>query len=380
MPRKRKTKDQDGLYQRGDSPYWWASYTDASGSRTRRSTGTTDRKEAEALLTKWRFEAHRGRQWGEQPSRTFDELMLAYLEGPSTEKRCNRDRYSAKRLYPVFTGRELRTLTPADIRAYIDSRKEAGAEAGTINRELGLLSSAFNYAREEWGWDIPNPAKGRRLKEPEGRVRWITREEADALISAAEREPKAPHLADFIRLALNTGCRRDELLRLEWRRVDLQAELIHLTAHHTKSGKRRSVPLNRTAKKAIIARAAFRAQHCPDSPWVFCDKEGQRVQSIKRSWATACRRAEIEDFRIHDLRHTCAAWLVSTGVPMTEVRDLLGHSTITMTEKYAHLAPENVRAAVALLEADEHDTPPRNGGRASRFGHAGLQMIQGENN
>jgi integrase len=378
MPKKRKSTDQDGLYRRTDSPYWWASYTDASGSRTRRSTGTCDRKEADALLAKWRLETHRERQWGEQPSRTFDELMLAYLKGPGALKRSReRDSYSAKRLYPAFTGRDLHTLTAVDIRAYIGGRRSDGAEPGTINRELGLLSAAINYARTEWDWDIPNPAQGRRFSEPEGRVRWITRDVADALIQFASAEPQAPHLADFIRLALNTGCRRDELLRLEWRRVDTRAALIHLGAEDTKSGKRRSVPLNAPAREAIAARAAFRAEHCPASPWVFCDSDGKRVQSIKRSWATACRRAEIEDFRIHDLRHTCAAWLVSAGVPLTEVRDLLGHSTIRMTERYAHLAPENVRAAVARLEGKTAEKKPPNGGGESRSGHVTLKVIRG---
>lgn len=327
---------------------------------------------------KWRLEAHRERQWGEQPSRTFDEMMLAYLEGPGAEKRSGeRDRYSAKHLYPVFTGRELHTLTPANVREYIDDRRGEGASSGTINRELGLLSSAINYARKEWEWDIPNPAVGRRLKEPEGRVRWINREEAESLIQAAAVEPKAPHLADFIRLALNTGCRRNELLGLEWKRVDLQAALIYLEAHHTKSGKRRSIPLNALARESILARARFRDQHCPSSPWVFCDRQGRRVQSIKRSWATACRNAGIEDFRVHDLRHTCAAWLVSAGVPLTEVRDLLGHSTITMTERYAHLAPENVRAAVELLDRRKSNPEPPPTGSESRSRHAGLKVIRG---
>jgi integrase len=298
MPNKRKSRDQDGLYRRTDSSYWWASYTDASGRRTRRSTGTGDRGEADALLAKWRLESHRGRQWGEQPSRTFDELMLAYIDGPGADKgSCERDRYSAKRLYPVFTGRELHTLTAVDIRAYIDGRRKQGAEPGTVNREIGLLSAAINYARMEWDWDIPNPAQGRRLREPEGRVHWITRKEAEALIEAAESEPRAPHLSDFIRLALNTGCRRDELLRLEWKRVDLQSNLIYLEAQHTKNGKRRSVPLNAPAREAIERRKAYRAERCPASPWVFSDGDGNRVQSIKRSWATACRRAGIENFR-----------------------------------------------------------------------------------
>lgn len=120
------------------------------------------------------------------------------------------------------------------------------------------MSAAINYANKEWGWQLDNPAQGQRLKEPNGRVRWITQAEADALIRAAEAT-RTPHLADFIRLALHTGMRRGEILGLEWRRVDLQAGLIHLEAEHTKTGHRRSVPLN--AHAAIINRARFRAQH-----------------------------------------------------------------------------------------------------------------------
>ncbi|MBK5969529.1 MULTISPECIES: tyrosine-type recombinase/integrase [Thiorhodovibrio] len=74
------------------------------------------------------------------------------------------------------------------------------------------------------------------------------------------------------------------------------------------------------------------------------------MRGIKRSLATACRRAGISDFRIHDLRHTCAAWLVTSGFPLTVIRDLLGHSSVTMTERYAHLAPDRVRSAVAQLD------------------------------
>jgi integrase len=220
------------------------------------------------------------------------------------EKRAaERDRYSLERLYPFFTGRELSGLAARDIRAYIERRQEADASNGTINRELSLLSAAINYARKEWDWDIPNPAQGRRLREPEGRVRWITRAEAAELVRTADEEPRAPHLGDFLRLALHTGMRLGEMLGLEWRRVDLQAGLLYLEADHTKAGKRRTVPINAVAREAIIGRKRFQAQHCPDTPWVFCNKEGARVQSVKRSFATACRNAGIEDFRIHDLRH-----------------------------------------------------------------------------
>ena len=85
---------------------------------------------------------------------------------------------------------------------------------------------------------------------------------------------------------------------------------------------------------------------------MFCNNKGDRVQSVKRSFNTACRRAGLEDFHPHDMRHTCAAWLVQGGVSIREVAELLRHSDIRVTMRYAHLAPENVRAAVAALEGD----------------------------
>lgn len=346
-------------YKRKDSPIWWASYTDASGKRVRCSTGTSDHREACALEAKWKVESFRQKQWQDQPTRTFDELMVAYLKATRDKRSHDKDRMRTRHLRRTFQGRELGLIQPGDIRAYIAARKSEGVSPSTINRELALFSVAINYANLEWDWQIPNPVKGRKLKEPEGRVRWISRAEAEAVIRAAEAEPKAAHLGDFIRLALNTGCRSGELLGLEWNRVDLKAGLIFLEAEHTKTGKRRSVPLNQTARQAIINRLRFRVQYHPGSLWVFCDEAGERIGSVRRSFMTACRRAGITDFRIHDLRHTCAAWLVSAGVPLAEVRDLLGHSTVKMTEKYAHLAPENVRAAVAVLD-----------GFKSRSGHA----------
>jgi len=352
MPKRKQ--DQDGLYQRGDSQCWWMSYTDSSGKRIRRSSGTTERKEAEALLAKWRLEAHRERQWGEQPSRTFEDLMVGYLQASAITKRptgYRRDQDATRHLRDAFAGMELGAITPARIRAYIDGRRKDEVTPATINRELCVLSAAINYARREWEWEIPNAVAGRKLREPEGRVRWITRDQAKRLLEEASGgDPQAEHLNDFIRLALHTGCRKGELLNLDWARVDIAAGLIYLGAEHTKTARRRSVPLNAIAKDAIMARAKYRAQHCPNSPWVFCHPDGARIGDVKRSFASACERAEIANFRIHDLRHTCAAWLVSAGVPLAEVRDLLGHTTVRMTERYAHLAPENVRAAVALLE------------------------------
>lgn len=362
-----KQKDQDGIYRREDSPYWWCSYRDASGKRARRSTGTTDRREAEALLNKWRVEAFEAEKWGRapeviKPATSFDQVMLAYLEGPAQTQRSGLKRIKAtmKPLYQYFTGRAMNVIGDVDIKGYIRHRLSAGAAPATVNKEVGMFSAATNYVREELGWDVPNPAARKKLKEPDGIVRWITQDEARTLIHESAQEPRAPHLPDFAQLMLNTACRSGELLGLEWDRVDLRANLFILESEHNKAMKRHSVPLNKAAREALLNRARFRARHCPDSPWVFCNRKGERIASVRRSFAGALRRAGINNFRIHDGRHTVASWLVMDGVPLIEVRDVLRHSTVKMTERYAHLHPENVRATVGRIID------------VSRFGHGTL--------
>lgn len=258
--------------------------------------------------------------------------------------------YAVKRLQPFFTGKVLERLRRADISAYIEKRKHEGVGPATINRELDMLSAAINYARKRWDWEMTNPVSGMSLREPEGRLRWISRAEADVLIREAEKDSKSPHLADFIRLATNTGCRKNEMLKLSWDRVDLRESRLFLEPEHTKSGKHRAVPLNEEARRAMLGRARFRAEFCPGSLWVFSHKNGERVKYMQNGFQGACKRAGIDNFRVHDLRHTCASWMVQQGVPLIEVRDVLGHSSIEMTERYAHLAPDKLKFAVGALD------------------------------
>lgn len=337
-------------YKRKDSPIWWVSFTEPRGERVRKSTGTTDRKEAEALEAKWRLEAYKVKKWGEEPAHTFEELMIAYLKARDGEIKLPPVVHAIKHLSRMFAGRTMETLKRSDIMAYIAMRKDEGVGPATINRELDVLSASINYAIRRWDWGLGNPVAGMSLKQPEGRLRWITRAEVEALIRLAEQDWKTVHLADFIRLAVNTGCRKGELLGLEWSRVNLHDRHIRLDGNHTKSGKRRFVPLAEEARQALLNRARFRAEHCPASPWVFAHKDGSRIEAVHHGFSSLCKRAGITDFRIHDLRHTCASWLVSAGIPLREVQELLGHGSIQMTERYAHLAPENLRASVMALD------------------------------
>jgi integrase len=209
-------------FKRYDSQVWWVSFTCSDGSRIRRSTGTTSKKEAEALELKWKLEVFQEKQWEKQPDRLFEELLVAYLHAHQDKKSAGRDISAAKHLRRVFEGKILASFCAQDVRAYIECRQEL-VKAATINRELCLLSTALNFGKRELEWDIPNPVLGRKLKQPEGRVRWINKAEASSLLRSAE---PWPYLVDFIMLALHTGCRKQELLGLEWKRVDLQRNLL----------------------------------------------------------------------------------------------------------------------------------------------------------
>lgn len=341
-------KQTQGLFKKPNSRYWYADFTDASGRRVKQSTRTVDRKEAEALLAKWKLEAHRQRMWDEEPPRTYDELMLLYLDGPSLEKRAHdRDLSAAKRLTPFFRGRVLNELGPADVQGYIDKRRKDGVANATINKELNLLSAALNYARRRLQWDVPNPVEGMRLRPPQGRIRWIDRATAAKLVQAAAGVRS--YLPDFIQLGLHTGMRKGEMLGLTWNRVDFQRRMVYLRDEDQKNGKHGSIPLNAEALAALESRKAHRDEYCPDSPWVFANRAGERIANIRKGFGSACQQAGIDDFHPHDLRHTCAAWLVQDGVDIRVVSELLRHNSIQITLRYAHLSARNVRDAVERL-------------------------------
>jgi integrase len=151
----------------------------------------------------------------------------------------------------------------------------------------------------------------------------------------------ADHLTPVVLLAMNTGLRKGELLALDWSDINLQARMLTVRPENAKSGKQRHVPLN------IEAMTVLRkwASQAGDSGSVF------GIASVKTSWDTLLTTAQIENFRFHDLRHHFASRLVMAGVDLNTVRELLGHADLTMTLRYAHLAPEHLAAAVEKLAA-----------------------------
>ena len=178
------------------------------------------------------------------------------------------------------------------------------------------------------------------LREPARRIRFLDRTEADRLQEALPR-----HLRPVVRFALATGCRMSEILQLEWSRVDFGRRVAWLDAGTTKSGDSRGIPLN---NDAVLALRAVQGVHVR---WCFTYR-GKPMRAVGSAWERSRRRAGIEDFRFHDLRHTWASWHVMTGTSLQELMELGGWKSYEMVLRYAHLAPEHLTAAARRIERD----------------------------
>lgn len=274
--------------------------------------------------------------------------------------------------------RELRSLSPFDFERIKSKRLKDKIKPATVNRDLSRIRGALSRA-VDWGMLEAHPL--RTVKQAKGgddsRVRYLSADEETALRSAlvkreevrrasrgrhnawhAERGSKGhpvwpadgftDYLLPMVLLALNTGMRRGELLGLEWASVNLAGKLLTVTVGNAKSRKARHLPLN---AEALDALTRWKKQADKEARLVFpSPKTGARMGNINSSWEEVCAAADLSDFRFHDLRHTFASRLVMAGVDLNTVRELLGHSDIRMTLRYAHLAPDKLADAVAKLE------------------------------
>jgi len=226
-------------------------------------------------------------------------------------------------------------------------------EPSSVNRELSILRGLLRMAADDECDYLEQVPKVKMLKEPQGRLRFLSEPEASRLLEECRRAGhhpvsscRSPDLYAVVVVALNTGMRRGEVLGLEWSRVDLSRGVLQL--EETKSGTRREIPMNRAVYDVLAA--------LPRSG-------GARLfpRSVRGAFLSAVERAKIPNFHFHDLRHTFASWLTMRGRPLKEVQELLGHKSIRMTERYSHLAPERLRDAVAMLEdfstTSAHEAP-----------------------
>jgi integrase len=236
----------------------------------------------------------------------------------------------------------LSEITPALIVEYRDKLARTRKNS-TVRRYLAVLSHAFSLA-VEWQWVNENPvSKVRKPKEPRGRVRFLTEDERERLLAAC-KESRNRYMYLIVVLAISTGARRGELLSLRWPDVDLKRCM--LTFQETKNGERRAVPCTGHALDLLKQHAEGRRQ---DTSLVFPDATGKKPLSMKDAFANSVQRAGIADFRFHDLRHTFASYLAMEGASLLDIATVLGHKTLQMVQRYAHLSEAHTAGVVARM-------------------------------
>jgi integrase len=254
-----------------------------------------------------------------------------------------------------FGYKKLREITAGDLDAYrLACATDDGVGPSTTRKRLTILGTMFKMARR-WGVLDRNPAADLvKPSEPRHKIRFLSADEWKKLLAVAP-----PYRAAMYRMAVATGMRLKELTGLRWEDVNVPGRLVHV-AEDTKTGTR-VVPVGEEAKAVLEAqterRKAIGRELGKLAPYVFIDTEGEHFHTRERrnkftkAATSDMKAAGIADASFHTLRHTAAAWTIQAGRSLYEVQRILGHSTPTMTQRYAHLEPEHLRDAVDALDA-----------------------------
>ena len=338
--RGREPKKIRGVFEKvAGSGDWWICYFDADGKKRREKAGR--RGDAIDLYRKRKAEALQRKKLPEKlrvRTLSFSNLADAALKHSETHKiSYKHDEYRLAKLKERFGNRPAQSIAPEEFERWIVDREEW--KPATANRYRALLSLTYRLGIEN-GKIALNPARLiRHRRENNARIRWLTAEEERVLRTAVEALA-AEHLPE-LEIAIHTGLRKSEHYRLTWSCVDFERRM--LTVPQTKNGEIRHVPLN---SAAIAAFLQLRKYSVP-SGLVFS------TIGPRRWFEPAVRKSGLAEVTWHCLRHTFASRLVMAGVDLRTVQELLGHKTISMTCRYAHLAPSHKLAAVERLAMSE---------------------------
>ncbi len=364
-------------------------------------TATFDRMtDAREWGAKTESDMKAGRYFGEAKRHTFQELKDSYTKWKPGKIKCFDERKPVLTRWIELLGDcQLDAITPAKIAACRDAlAKETvqrGAKpgklksGGTVNRMVAYLSDVLSYAVKELQWIERNPCERiSKFKEAVGRVRFLSDEEREALLTACQNSNN-PDLYPAVVLSLTTGARQAEIMNLTWQQIDFDNRLITLHNGETKNNEPRVLPLVGKAfdllKERTKARSNVRvidtplAQKAAESlkrrskarrigtslvfPPTGASKSGKPIQ-LNAAWNTARELANLgawegkdesrkfrSNFRWHDLRHTAASYLTMQGASALEISKILGHKTMAMVSRYSHLAPSHVSALGDKLAA-----------------------------
>lgn len=334
--------------KKGNTAYWYARYR-VNGKDKWESLGKVGeitKTIAEAILSERKKQIRLGAydmMTAKIPTiDDFSKEYIDYVKNVKKKRSWKKDEVILCRINNYFGNKRLNEINPKDIDEYKDYLLNKGFKPASVNRELSCMKYMYNLAKRWKKFFGDNPvSQVEFLDEGEGITRILTQEEENRLLNESPM-----YLRNIIIAALNTGMRKMEILSLKWEFVNLDKNTITINQSNTKSKKTRMIPISSYLRKILLEQKLL----CGGSEYVFPNDSGDsHITDIKRSFSTACKKAEITGFRFHDLRHTAGTRMIESGVNVVLVSKILGHSDINLTVKrYIH-PEDSLRDAVEKL-------------------------------
>lgn len=302
----------------------------------------------------------------------FEDFAAEYLSLVKGKRSFRAFDQRVRRLTGCFRGKLLVDITPYDVERYQAARSAQYVDGTTrlvtpaeVNHDLTVMKSLFNTAIRA-GSATANPVCGVKMSKVDNfsKTRYLDQKEARALLVACKAGPA--YLHPLVTVALGTAMRKGELLGLTWGDIDYARGVIHI--REAKGGVGRSVDMNNMVRTALRSCMSVdgviedRGQH------IFRSGHGDRLRVFHRIFQLTLARAGIKNFRFHDLRHTAATLMINNGVELATIQKVLGHKTIAMTMRYAHLFPTQTKIAVDRLGSALGD----HGGNTDNLGSSGV--------
>jgi len=337
------------IFYRGRN--WGINYTDPNGKQVRRMISEY-KETAERVLKKIEMNIIEGRYLDKKKviSVLFEDFVEEFLVNyVYLENRHPKNREGLiRKMAECFKGKSMHQIDIRMIRQYL-TQKLTESKPATVNRHLSMLRCMFNRAIEWKIIDGENPTKGiKKLPEDNERCRWLTDKEQAFLLSHCHGITRV-----IVMTALQTGLRWNEIMNLKWSQspksnyVDFDNNTIVIHSTWSKAKKSRYIPLSYSLRCELLTLKKKTAQ----SEYIFLNpRTGKPFNNIRRSFNRAVKEARLEDLKFHDLRHVFASQLVRKGVDLYVVQQLLGHSSPKMTQRYAHIRPDQLKTAIEEID------------------------------
>jgi integrase len=316
------------LFKKSGSGCWYYKFG-IRGKTIYQSTGTKNKAEAQEIADKARAEAYNVIALGQRPRRTWQEAVVKWLT-ESEKKSLDTDRYHFKWLDSYLGDLYLDEIDETKIDEIIQAKLKVAGKV-RVNRTTELVRAVLRKAMSEWKW-IDSVPHIPRFKERTGRLRWLTHDEAARLMDELQ-----PHTKAMALFTLATGLRKSNVTHLEWSQIDMQRKIAWIHADQAKSEKTIRVPLNQDAINVL------REQIGKHTTRVFTYRGKPIEKAGTKFWRLALKRAGIENFTWHGLRHTWASWHIQNGTPLNVLQELGGWASYDMVLRYAHLAPDHLQ-------------------------------------